>query len=635
MIRLSSLKSRLLTLGMVLALFSVLGSALSLHWVHQVNQRMQGLKESYLPLSQDLGRIRMHTDLFLREVRKALALQRWDEVDVRVRPAPAWGFEILRSQLNGLDEAISHLPSAERDIQTAWRAEVMNQVKRIESLSETLYVTAQNKGISDARRFLPQFESATQGLAAQLNQAADDAELKVKSRFHLTDIDLSGLEVSLAAVLVVAGLISIALMGVANRILRPITEILPLVRGLADAGLKPISRSQLSFPLMDSPGEVGELAREFHRLVTQLMERDRMLKQQQDCLEDQNRRLAEMGALNDLVLRTLDAVILVVGPQNQVLQANPQAEKIFSDLGNWQQHPIAVSLVNCTSTVPIAVRTPNGESWLAQSLPLNFGAEVADNGRLLVFHNVSDRERLEERLRLAESLAAVGRLSAQIAHEIRNPLHSMGLEAELALENLEEGEFRRDLVRESLHSVLKGVERLQTITENYLKLSRPAVGEHKPFSIAEALESVLALYAPVAQVKGVELQWSFTDRAKGRGAEQGYLIYGDRPLLEQALGNLIKNAIQAVEWENDPFVRAVLDWKREGGFILAVEDNGLGVEIDVASKIFTPFVTTRAEGTGLGLPFVRKIVSELGGEVRLTQLKGPTRFEVSIPEGAV
>lgn len=226
---------------------------------------------------------------------------------------------------------------------------------------------------------------------------------------------------------------------------------------------------------------------------------------------------------------------------------------------------------------------------------------------------------LQERLHHAEQMAAVGRLSAQVAHEVRNPLHSIGLEAEMALELVTSGKTDRQPLAPILNSILQGVERLEKITENYLRLSRISSGERERADLSEVVEEVLATYALEFQKNQIEVEWG-----RAAGQESAPLILDcDRSMLEQALGNLVRNAIQAVQEQSalvGESVRQKIELKmghaESGRIWLQIKDSGPGISASVQLKLFTPFVTSKAQGTGLGLSFVKQVMEDHHGYVR-------------------
>ncbi len=244
---------------------------------------------------------------------------------------------------------------------------------------------------------------------------------------------------------------------------------------------------------------------------------------------------------------------------------------------------------------------------------------------------LKERVELQERLKQAEHLAGVGRLSAQVAHEVRNPLHSIGLEAEMALELASRA--GDPAMKSSIQSILQSVDRLEKITENYLKLSKMSSGARTRIDLGEVFERAVASYASVFEKARVSIDWV-------RESKRPLMVDVDPALLEQAIGNLIQNAIQAMDAgeENPETVRKQVAIRlgslESGRVFIRIEDSGPGIRADIREKLFTPFVTTKAQGTGLGLSIVKKIIEEFSGEVRAVSprvLRGAA-FEILLPQ---
>ncbi len=224
---------------------------------------------------------------------------------------------------------------------------------------------------------------------------------------------------------------------------------------------------------------------------------------------------------------------------------------------------------------------------------------------------------LQKRLQQAEHLAAVGRLSAQVAHEVGNPLHSIGLESELALEVLDRmspGKSSSALsIKQSLGSIQVSVERLKKIIQNYLKLSRISPGGNEAVDLKVAVENAIATYANELQKASVQMDWYFDPGLRSAG-----VVVGDPDLIEYAVGNLIRNSIQAMEGADSKERRILI--RLEAGTNRArirFEDSGPGIAEEIRKNLFKPFFTTKANGTGIGLSFVKKVFTDAGGDFSL------------------
>jgi len=239
---------------------------------------------------------------------------------------------------------------------------------------------------------------------------------------------------------------------------------------------------------------------------------------------------------------------------------------------------------------------------------------------------------LQKRLQEAEHLAGIGRLSAQVAHEVGNPLHSIGLEAELAVEliaEINQSSSHTIHLRQSIQSILSSVERLKKITQNYLRLSKGSV-QTEMVNLSEIIENSLATYANSIQQSGVRIQWIYPNEL----ADEKLMINGDLGLMEQAFGNLIRNSLHALEARlvQDRRIEIKVSIEEGSNVLIQFFDNGTGIGEEEKTSIFKPFFTTKADGTGLGLSFVKKVFTDLGGSfyLRASNTEG-TLFEGVLP----
>ncbi len=243
-------------------------------------------------------------------------------------------------------------------------------------------------------------------------------------------------------------------------------------------------------------------------------------------------------------------------------------------------------------------------------------------GRLAVeFERMVDAlERTKERLLRSERLAAVGKLAAHVTHEVRNPLSSLALNVELLEEELAEGPSE---TRAILDSVQREIDRLTELTEGYLRLARLPDPSFEQQDVGALVRETLEFLRPEFERAGVELCCEVRE-----GESQEALV--DEGQLRQALLNLLRNAREAAG--HGGTVRVTVC--SEGGAVrVEVEDDGPGVSPQMRERIFDVFFTTKARGTGLGLPLAQQIVLAHGGTLRCEDVPGGrgVRFVLRLP----
>ena len=262
------------------------------------------------------------------------------------------------------------------------------------------------------------------------------------------------------------------------------------------------------------------------------------------------------------------------------------------------------------------------------------GAPIRDRqnkieGVVLVFHDVSEKRKIEKAIRESDRLATTGRLAATIAHEIHNPLDAVGNLLFLIEQGTQELETRNfsTLASEEL-------QRVTQMTQQMLSFQRESA-KPVPVKIQELLDNVLALYERKIQSAGVAV------RAEIDFSGELLALPGE---IRQIFANLIGNGIEAAAGNQGRLtVRAYAgrDWRRDRkGLRVVVADNGRGIPHEIREKVFDPFFTTRGEsGTGLGLWIVSGIVEKYGGTMRVRSTtregRSGTCFSVFFPSDIV
>ncbi|WP_322012956.1 HAMP domain-containing sensor histidine kinase [Paraburkholderia sp. J12] len=219
---------------------------------------------------------------------------------------------------------------------------------------------------------------------------------------------------------------------------------------------------------------------------------------------------------------------------------------------------------------------------------------------------------LARQMATAERMAAIGRVAAGVAHEIRNPIAAMRLKAESAVAA---GPERQP---QALQVILGQIERLDALVRRLLSITEHDEPRREQVAIGAFLDACLARHADRAAAKQV------TMTRTGEGGEARF----DPDQLERALDNLILNAIEAAP----PGSRIEVAARRErSATVFAVHDEGAGPPAAILEHLFEPFVTGRPDGTGLGLSIVREVAEAHGGTARFVRLAQGTTFEMVLP----
>ena len=238
---------------------------------------------------------------------------------------------------------------------------------------------------------------------------------------------------------------------------------------------------------------------------------------------------------------------------------------------------------------------------------------------------IEERKRLEQAKLQAERLGVVGSMAAQVAHEIRNPLGSISLNLDLIGEELQafansDGSSTAEcqvLLREMRSQVL----RIRQVLQEYLRFARMPKSARTAVSLVGFLEEKLKFVQPLLDQKHVELRTTLDPNLPP--------VYVDAEQLWEAILNLISNALDAMPDGGNLTVSA----QRHGAeALVSISDNGLGMTEEEARHLFVPFFTTKSDGTGLGLAYTQRVVSEHGGKINCATARGKgSTFRIQLP----
>lgn len=239
---------------------------------------------------------------------------------------------------------------------------------------------------------------------------------------------------------------------------------------------------------------------------------------------------------------------------------------------------------------------------------------------------------LEERLRRADRLAALGTMAAGIAHDIRNPLTSIQIFCQLVSSRPDDPSVREKFGR----IVPRELQRVQAVIEDMMELARPSTLQLEPLDLNEVLTELLELFEEQLTAQKIQASRDLTPDLPP--------FMGDRKRLHRCLGNFLSNAIQAMPQGGELKMRtsrleaALLPDPARSGERLApaiqvrVSDNGVGIPADRLSRIFDPFYTTKEKGLGMGMAIAHRIIEDHKGSVDVESAVGVgTTFTIHFP----
>jgi signal transduction histidine kinase len=398
----------------------------------------------------------------------------------------------------------------------------------------------------------------------------------------------------------VGGVLVVALSGVPVRRLERALEDFKArdFRGGFDA-----DRLGLGGDLAAAVRTIHELGGRIEALDAKEREREALLSSLSQSLEDGMLALGPHGA----PVAWNPAALRLLGPADGTGAGGPEEQPRIRE--GMRRNPALLDVAQEAEPAGAArelelVRA-DGTTTPVQVTRMPFEARPGRSGTLLLLRDLAALRQVETHLVEAGRYASLAHLAASLAHEIRNPLHSIGLNAGVVEQYLggSPGEGARRAMAESLATIQDETRRLAGLLNNYLGLVRPSLQE-APVDLLELGRRVQALLDYTARRSGV--------RIVVEGEEGLPPVRGIADRLQQAILNLVLNAIQAMPEGGTVRLRTVTT----GGLVrLEVSDTGPGLPPELEEHVFDVRVTTKPEGTGLGLPLVRRIAESHGGSV--------------------
>lgn len=254
-----------------------------------------------------------------------------------------------------------------------------------------------------------------------------------------------------------------------------------------------------------------------------------------------------------------------------------------------------------------------------KSVPLT-DSQGCHAGIIVIFQDLTQLKSMEEELKKADRLSAIGQLSAHIAHEIRNPLASISGSVQLLAQG--EGICAKD--RKLIEIVVRETDRLNNLIKDFLGYARPITPTKRSIYLSELLHSVKVLVAQDPRFTGCRFDVN---------APCGITIFADHDQVEQVMWNLVLNAAEAMPEGGTITATATITGAIDSAMArIVITDTGIGMDNEAKNRVFEPFFTTKKGGTGLGLATVYRLIEAHSGTIAVESSKGKgTKFVIHLP----
>jgi len=382
---------------------------------------------------------------------------------------------------------------------------------------------------------------------------------------------------------------------------------------------------------VESVDEVGQLADSFNIMARELETRSNNLKKTIEKLNHSNEIITNERNFKTVLFENIETGILTIDKENRVTSINNPAKVILDTTDIKINTPMKELFINCPEMLKEIEQHIEGDldkkwsdyvktvqdgidkTFRIALLPLSKGSIY---GRIITIEDITERVNMRNQVERMRRLASMGRLSAGIAHEIRNPLTGISIMLDDLHDRLISQPDDRSLIQRSLQEI----ERLENLVNELLDFAVVKESSLKKINIKSLLEDTLVFINKQCERAGISLKTYYDDVPD---------VLGDSAKLKQSLLNLLTNAIDAMEGGGNLTVNLKYV---DNNILISISDTGKGIDPEKLQLIFEPFYTDKGEGAGLGLSITYNIITEHGGTITVdsTPNKG-SKFTINLP----
>lgn len=427
---------------------------------------------------------------------------------------------------------------------------------------------------------------------------------------------------SVIILLVTSLLAGLSAFGLSRGITRPLLRLTEGANKLADGDIS-------SRVIITSSDEIGELARTFNVMADELETRKNRLLATLDELQRSRIDILEERNFKTCVLDSISSAIITISPTGLMTSINEVGLNFLSDSAplGMEYQKLFAAWPDVSKRINSVLRSKEGYGRVpllrqidGELTYYDFGlfpiGPDAEMGLTVTLRNETERERLREETVRLDRLASLGKLSAGIAHEVRNPLTGISL----LLDDLHDkpGFCAED--KDMLSRALAEIERVERLISALLNYSSPVRSDFREGNITQLLKDILLLMRRQAEKQGVELNVFYSPLPQFKF---------DPEKIRQALINILKNALEVLESGG---VISIKTECHDTNATITIHDNGPGISEQDLPLIFEPFFTRKGAGTGLGLSITQRIIEEHHGVLTVeSDDSNGTTFRIALP----
>ena len=356
-----------------------------------------------------------------------------------------------------------------------------------------------------------------------------------------------------------------------------------------------------------------------------------------ESLQEATKKLANLQALHERIIESIRSGLITTDLDGNIFTFNAAASEItgysaeemegqnISRLFGKIDVEVEQSIHATTEGEQLprfesSLQTPEGFAVrIGYGITQLFSEDNEATGLIITFQDLTEIRSMEESVRRKDRLAAVGRVGAGLAHEIRNPLGAMRGAIQVLEANTPANSVQSDL----MGIIMRESDRLNSIITNFLSYARPKVGNFTEIDVTEAIRETITLLRHSPDVKpGHVLKESLPP--------QPVFISADSTQVKQIFWNLARNSIQAMK--DGGTLKITLESMSRSRIRITFEDTGDGMPPEIVEQLFEPFSTSTSGGTGLGLSIVYQIIRDHNGTINVRSIEGEgTTITVELP----